>query len=309
MDADGQITSHAHLTADRMPQRGERFRGNGCRSPPEYPSIGRAIRHASGGRNETGARARASHPWRQDRDEEAGARDEPGRQLEPPAGAAAGVSRPSTPPSQRWPPWPPWHSLGFSPSWRRPREPRQLRRCGSASPTPSGPRSSSGFVDEKGRVDYEALARDRAGLDAWLGRLVRQGPKSTPALFPQRNDKLAYYVNAYNALVFQGVLSRGPEKESVWKGGLVSGYSFFVAMKVRLDGETWSLKALEDDLIRKDFADPRIHAALNCASIGCPRLPREAFVPEKLDAQLDAAMREFVDDERNRRGRPRLGRP
>lgn len=155
------------------------------------------------------------------------------------------------------------------------------------------------FVDEKGRVDYEALARDRAGLDAWLGRLVRQGPKSTPALFPERNDRLAYYVNAYNALVFQGVLSRGPEKESVWKGGLVSGYSFFVSMKVRLDGETWSLKALEDDVIRKEFADPRIHAALNCASVGCPRLPREAFVPERLDAQLDAAMKEFVEEDRN----------
>lgn len=155
------------------------------------------------------------------------------------------------------------------------------------------------FVDEKGRVDYETLSRDRAGLDAWLARLARQGPKSTPSLFPTRQDQLAYYVNAYNALVFQGVLSRGPEKESVWKGGLVSGYSFFVSMKVRLDGETWSLKALEDDLIRKEFADPRIHAALNCASVGCPRLPREAFVPERLDAQLDAAMREFVEEERN----------
>ncbi len=155
------------------------------------------------------------------------------------------------------------------------------------------------FVDEKGRVDYVALSRDRGGLDAWLARLERQGPKRTPLLFPTRDDRLAYYLNAYNALVFQGVLSRGPEKESVWKGGLVSGYSFFISMKVRLDGESWSLKALEDDLIRKEFADPRIHAALNCASVGCPRLPREAFVPEKLDAQLDAAMREFVEEERN----------
>jgi hypothetical protein len=155
------------------------------------------------------------------------------------------------------------------------------------------------FVDETGRVDYEALARDRAGLDAWLARLVRQGPKSTPVLFPTRSDRLAYYLNAYNALVFQGVLLRGPERDSVWKGGLFSGSAFFVSTKFRLDGETSSLKALEDDLIRRDFADPRIHAALNCASIGCPRLPREAFVPEKLDAQLDAAMREFVEDGRH----------
>jgi hypothetical protein len=155
------------------------------------------------------------------------------------------------------------------------------------------------FVDETGRVDYEALARDRTGLDAWLARLARQGPKSTPSLFPTRNDRLAYYLDAYNALVFQGVLLRGPERDSVWKGGLFSGYSFFVSAKFRLDGESSSLKALEDDVIRRDFADPRVHAALNCASIGCPRLPREAFLPEKLDAQLDAAMREFVEEERN----------
>ena len=155
------------------------------------------------------------------------------------------------------------------------------------------------FVDETGRVDYGALARDRTGLDVWLARLARQGPKSTPSLFQTRNGRLAYYLNAYNALVFQGVLLRGPERESVWKGGLFSGYAFFVSTKFRLDGETSRLKALEDDVIRRDFADPRIHAALNCASIGCPRLPREAFVPEKLDAQLDAAMREFVEDGRH----------
>lgn len=155
------------------------------------------------------------------------------------------------------------------------------------------------FVDERGRVDYEALAEDRAELDAYLSRVAREGPRTTPGSFPTKNDALAYYINAYNALVFQGVLARGPEKESVWKGGLVSGYSFFVGMKVRLDGVETNLKALEDKVIRKEFADPRVHAALNCASVGCPRLPREAFVPERLDAQLDAAMTEFVNEERN----------
>jgi len=60
-----------------------------------------------------------------------------------------------------------------------------------------------------------------------------------------------------------------------------------------------SLKKLEDDLVRAGFQDPRIHAALNCASVGCPRLPREAFLPETLDGQLDAAMKEFVSEERN----------
>lgn len=204
---------------------------------------------------------RASHPWRQDRDEQAHARDRPGR----------------------------WEERGLHRGECR-------LRCHRSHRSVTGPRPRGGACDSSGG----------AGLDSWLARLARQGPKSEPSLFPERNDRLAYYVNAYNALVFQGVLSRGPEKESVWKGGLFSGYSFFVSMKVRLDGETWSLKALEDDLIRKGFADPRIHAALNCASIGCPRLPREAFVPEKLEAQLDAAMREFVN--RYRVTKPKLDR-
>ena len=68
---------------------------------------------------------------------------------------------------------------------------------------------------------------------------------------------------------------------------------------VTIGGEETNLKKLEDKTIRKDFADPRIHAALNCASISCPRLPRKAFDPQRLDEELDAAMREFVADERH----------
>lgn len=155
------------------------------------------------------------------------------------------------------------------------------------------------FVDEKGLVDYRALAAGRTDLDLYIGLLERQGPRSTPGSFPAEADRLAYYLNAYNALVFKGVLARGPETQSVWKGGLISGYSFFVGMKVRLDGQETSLKSLEDKIIRAGFGDPRIHAALNCASLGCPRLPREAFDPSRLDLQLTAAMTEFVEEARN----------
>lgn len=157
----------------------------------------------------------------------------------------------------------------------------------------------SRFVDDRGRVDYAGLARDRRDLDAYLRRLSTEGPRSTPPSFAGRDDRLAYYLNAYNALVFDGVLRRGPERESVWKGGLISGYSFFVGTKHRLDGGEVSLKRLEDETIRKGFRDPRIHAALNCASLGCPRLPREAFPTQGLDGVLDAAMTEFVGEERN----------
>ncbi len=154
------------------------------------------------------------------------------------------------------------------------------------------------FVDDQGQVDYVALAADRSEFDVYVRSVEAVSPRSHPQRFPAREDALAFYLNAYNALVFQGVLERGPEKKSVWRG-LVSGYSFFVGMKVTVGGEKMSLKALEDDIVRGEFDDPRIHAALNCASIGCPRLPRHAFQPATLEAELDAAMTEFVNDPRH----------
>lgn len=155
------------------------------------------------------------------------------------------------------------------------------------------------FVDERGLVDYRGLAAAREPLDRYVAAIARTSPENEPAAFPTRRHELAYYVNAYNALIFHGVLERGPEEDSVWTGGLVSGYAFFVGMKVTVGGHQTNLRQLENKVIRERYADPRIHAALNCASLGCPRLPREVFAPETLDAQLDAAMKEFVGEERN----------
>lgn len=154
------------------------------------------------------------------------------------------------------------------------------------------------FVDGHGRVAYEALAKDRAALDRYLAAVEKESPESSPARFPTPDDALAYYLNAYNAMVFRGVLARGPEKETVWTP-LGTGYSFFVGMEIVIGGRTTSLKSLEDDIVRAEFQDPRIHAALNCASLGCPRLPQTAFDGAKLQAQLDAGMRLFVSESRN----------
>ena len=155
------------------------------------------------------------------------------------------------------------------------------------------------FVNARGMVDYNGLAKQRADLDRYLAAVEKTSPLSAPALFPSRNQQLAYYLNAYNAQVFNGVLARGPEQDSVWKGGLISGKAFFEDMTITIGGRQTSLKALEDDIIREGFQDPRIHAALNCASNGCPRLPQTPFDPAQLDAQLDAAMTEFVAEPRN----------
>lgn len=153
------------------------------------------------------------------------------------------------------------------------------------------------FVDDTGRVDYSGLRDDREALDRFLGQVCRVSPRSHPDLFASDAESLAYYVNAYNALVFEGVLELDPKAKTVW-GMTGTGLGFFGLRKYEVGGEKLSLKKLEDDWIRAGFGDPRIHAALNCASLGCPRLPQEPFLPETLDEQLDAAMTEFVGDPR-----------
>jgi len=149
------------------------------------------------------------------------------------------------------------------------------------------------FVDDEGRVDYIGLSKNSDGFTRYVQAVGKISPAVAPELFPTREEQLAYYLNAYNAMVFEGVLRRGPEEESVWSG-LVSGLKFFGMMKVKVGGEKMSLKTLEDEYIREQFQDPRVHAALNCASIGCPRLRRTAFEPETLEQDLNSAMQAFV---------------
>ena len=86
--------------------------------------------------------------------------------------------------------------------------------------------------------------------------------------------------------------------ETVWRG-VVPGYGFFVGRKYRLDGRSTNLRKLENKVIRAEFEDARVHAALNCASVGCPRLPATAFDPERLERELSAAMAEFVSSEQH----------
>ncbi len=156
------------------------------------------------------------------------------------------------------------------------------------------------FVDARGFVDYRGLAEDRTTFDRYIARLRAHSPQSDPAMFPTADHELAYWINAYNAWVIWGVLDRGPEIDGVW-GFLGTGISFFSGMDIELGGRETNLKALEDEVIRARYRDARVHAALNCASVSCPRLPRQAFTGEELDAQLDAAMREFVTDPKHLR--------
>ena len=149
-------------------------------------------------------------------------------------------------------------------------------------------------------VDYDGFARDRLALNRYLDRLSAV----TQADFDRwtAKEQLAFLINAYNGYTIALVLSRWPDLASIKElgGWLRSPWEkrFF-----RLLGERRSLDDVEHGLIRGSgrYDEPRIHFAVNCASIGCPALRREAYLGDRLEEQLEDQARRFLGDEsRNR---------
>jgi hypothetical protein len=140
-----------------------------------------------------------------------------------------------------------------------------------------------------GRVDYTRMKADPR-LSAYVAALAAFDPEGLSG----RNEKLAFWINAYNALAVQGVTAHWPGLKSV--ADVAPDFGFFKARSHTVGGRLLSLDTIEHEIIRKQFAEPRIHAALNCASVSCPPLRNEAYVADRLDAQLDAQFRAFVRD-------------
>lgn len=144
-------------------------------------------------------------------------------------------------------------------------------------------------------VDYAAMKANRAALAAYLGALssvseTEYGKWSKP-------QRLAFLINAYNAFTVELIVTKYPDLESIKDLGSVFSSpwkkKFFTLL-----GQERHLDDIEHGLIRAPgaFDDPRIHAAVVCASIGCPMLRAEAFVAERLDTQLDDGLRRFLSD-------------
>ena len=145
-------------------------------------------------------------------------------------------------------------------------------------------------VDAEGWVDYAAVKADEDAR-LFLQRLAQISPETHPALFPTRADSLAFWINAYNACVLAGVAKAHPVASVT---DIAPFHGFFKRHTFRVGGREMTLDHIEHEIIRKRFADPRIHAAVNCAAVSCPRLHGRAFMPDELDAQLHAAMRDMV---------------
>jgi len=146
------------------------------------------------------------------------------------------------------------------------------------------------------RVDYMNLRTDREILLTFTDALAAESPDSAPDKYPGRREKLAYWINAYNAFILKLILENYPVGSI--KDIMFIGFTVWLK-KNRIGGKEISFKALEDDIIRGRFKDPRIHFAINCASVSCPPIRNEAYVPDRLDQQLDESTADFINNDLN----------
>ncbi|OHC25854.1 MAG: hypothetical protein A2Y50_12390 [Pseudomonadales bacterium RIFCSPLOWO2_12_59_9] len=150
------------------------------------------------------------------------------------------------------------------------------------------------------QVDYAGMLAERAQLREYLGAIAAVKPK----LFASwsKAEQLALLINAYNASTVELVLSGDPQIDSIKDLGSLF-QSPWKQQFVQLLGKIRSLDELEHELIRGEqgYQEPRVHFALNCASIGCPALRAEAYNGARLEQQLNDAQQHFLADRsRNR---------
>jgi hypothetical protein len=151
-------------------------------------------------------------------------------------------------------------------------------------------------TDGVNRVAYAGVTpEDRRALADYLQGLTR-----LPVSSLSRAEQRAYWINLYNALTVSLILEHYPVARIL---DIRTSPGFFAigpwgAKLTRVEGEALTLDDIEHRILRPIWQDPRIHYAVNCASIGCPNLQREAFTAANAESLLDRAAREYVNHPR-----------
>lgn len=149
-------------------------------------------------------------------------------------------------------------------------------------------------VDSKGNVDYKGFCED-ATFNTVLSSFSMMDPKSESW---SDGKRYAFWINVYNAFTIKLICDNYPIKsitdiKDPWK-----------KKWIEINGSTFSLDQIENEILRPQFKDARVHFAINCASISCPRLNNRAFFAENLDRMLTQLARDFINDEtRNKLGK------
>ena len=144
------------------------------------------------------------------------------------------------------------------------------------------------YVSKSGVVNYSGMKKHEAKLDAYLTSLEKTKITTTWS----RNEKLAFWINAYNAYTIKLILDNHPVKKITD----LDGGKPWDKKWIKLDGKTLSLNNIENDIIRPVFKEPRIHFAVNCAAKSCPPILNAAFTAVTLEKQLESQTKKFVNN-------------
>lgn len=149
-------------------------------------------------------------------------------------------------------------------------------------------------VKTDGFVDYKGFIGDSVEFRQYLALLSAANPDSKSWT---REEKMAFWINAYNAFTVQLIVDNYPISSiKEIKKGIAFVNSVWDVKFIRIGGKTYDLNNIEHSILRPQFKDARVHAAINCASYSCPALRPEAYTADKLDAQLTDVMLGFVND-------------
>ena len=156
------------------------------------------------------------------------------------------------------------------------------------------------FVDGDGLVDYTGLKADRRDvIDEWCADIADLDPADF-ADFTE-NGRIAFWINAYNAFTLKLIVDNYPIKPSTGKtkypkNSIRQIPGAWEQKKFRALGREFTLDEIEHKILRVEFNDPRIHMALVCGAMSCPKLRREPYEGDILDDQLDDQARTFLSD-------------
>jgi len=152
------------------------------------------------------------------------------------------------------------------------------------------------------RVNYQGFIDNEAEFEAFLRTLGSVDENEYQAW--SKEQQLAFWINAYNAFTIKAIIDHYPIKRSLSLIGIFYAPSnsilqikgVWTKLQFRAVGRMVTLDEIEHQILRRKFSEPRIHMAINCASISCPDLSSEAYTADKLEAQLSAASSNFVNN-------------
>jgi len=148
-------------------------------------------------------------------------------------------------------------------------------------------------VTASGSVNYAGFKNDNILFEEYLNDLTKHPPGKNWS----EKEQLVYWINAYNAFTVKLIIDHYPLKSIKDIGDGLPMISSPWDLKFFKIGETdFDLNTIEHEILRKQFEEPRIHFAINCASFSCPRLRNEAFTAEQIESQLEDQTRYFINN-------------